>query len=154
MSYDAETGVFTWREGRRKGQEAGYNSNGYRGITPGFMTEKRKRYYAHRLAWFYVHGFWPPAEIDHINGDRADNRLANLRLATRAQQGVNSPRPSDALGFRGTWWNAGRKKWQAAIAVNGSRLSLGTFLTRELAAAAYQTAAALWHGAFRKVATL
>lgn len=71
LAYDAETGAFTWLEprgGQACGSPAGCrNRNGYIEI-----TVHRRIHKAHRLAWLYVHGEWPPHEIDHINGDKAD----------------------------------------------------------------------------------
>lgn len=83
IHYDAETGVFAWAvagRGIRVGAKAGAKtSEGYWQIKLGF-----KVYRAHRLAWFLVHGVWPDGAIDHINGDRLDNRIANLRIASHS----------------------------------------------------------------------
>jgi hypothetical protein len=100
LHYEPETGVFTWLIGQRQGQVVGFNANdGYMQISPVVQRgEKPKFYVLHRMAWFCVNGFWPPEEIDHINGDRSDNRICNLRLASKFQDKINSIRPSDAKG--------------------------------------------------------
>src|SRR5690606_34614864 len=89
LYYDPETGIFTRLVGRsgpraRAGDVAGSdNGKGYIRI----YVDGRP-YKAHRLAWFYMHGEWPE-EIDHRNGERADNRLSNLRPVTRQQNNLN-----------------------------------------------------------------
>jgi hypothetical protein len=89
LGYDPETGLFTRlvRTGRiRAGEVAGTaHSRGYRSI----VIDGRV-YLSHRLAWLYVHGEWPPEQIDHINRNRADNRLVNLRAAKQSQNNVRA----------------------------------------------------------------
>src|SRR4051812_34139236 len=87
LDYCPETGVFTRRT--KKGHERSGDVAGYRD-THGYikLSVDYKRYYAHRLAWLWITGVWPP-QIDHINRDRADNRLENLRVATPAQNAAN-----------------------------------------------------------------
>ncbi len=79
ICFDPATGIFTWKENRGgmrfAGKPSGHKkTNGYIEITVGGW-----RYLAHRLGWFFVHGSWPVNDIDHINGDRSDNRIVNLR---------------------------------------------------------------------------
>jgi hypothetical protein len=139
MSYEPETGVFTWLErkkGRRQGKPAGgLNGNGYRSIQIG-----ADRYMAHRLAWFYVYGYWPTGYIDHINGDPADNRIANLREVTQSVnlQNQRQPRADNKTGFLGVSPQAG--KYQARITFAGKHQYLGLFDTPEEAYAAYLAA--------------
>jgi len=154
LHYDPGTGVFTWLNGKRKGKTAGSNGGrGYLQITVS-VDGSRKKYWAHRLAWLYVHGSWPP-EIDHINRNPADNRLRNLRLATRSQNGMNSLRKNAAPGFRGTSFDVIRNKWRAQIqtTIGGKRryYHLGYFATKEEAVAAYAAAARLLHREFRRL---
>ena len=103
LDYDPKTGVFTWRvrTGRsRPGAEAGtLHPSGYRFIKVGHKSRA-----AHRLAWLYVYGFFPH-EIDHINGSKADNRLANLRVVSHRQNGLHRHRAnrSSKLGVLGVY---------------------------------------------------
>src|SRR5262249_27099557 len=146
---DPCTGEFTWlvNAGRhgRVGGAAGHldESQGY--VLVGICGES---YRAHRLAWFYVHGQWPPQEIDHINGNRADNRIANLRLATDAENAWNASRRSDnSTGYKGvSMYKNG--KFMAYVHKGRKRHHLGYFDTPEAAHAAYVKAAAELHGEF------
>lgn len=141
LGYNPETGIFTVTRsgGRRKaGDAAGYiKSDGYRLIS--YLGRYR---YAHRLAWFAVHGEMPSGEIDHINGNRDDNRIANLRLVTRSQNMMNA-----AIG-KGWHWHKKQQRWQALIRVGGERKYLGQFKTEAEAQAAYEKARAELHGRF------
>lgn len=110
LDYDPASGVFRWRHTTRgyvqKGRVAGcYTKNWYVNI-----CVRGRNYGAHRLAWLYVHGEWPPKFIDHVNGDLSDNRIANLRPATRAQNGANRKLESNSSsGLKGVSWHKGRK---------------------------------------------
>jgi hypothetical protein len=152
VDYDQETGVFTWRVKRSnipagtvigRGCKAWYGQAGIDG----------KLYLLHRLAWLYIHGRWPADDIDHINGDRHDNRIANLREATRAQNLLNKgPRASNTSGYKGVTWSKRRQKWMAQIGHGGRNFGLGYYQTAEEAHAAYVAAAAKLHGEFARVA--
>lgn len=88
-----------------------------------------KTYLEHRLAWFYVHGEWPILEIDHINGNRSDNRLANLRDVSHSENMRNITKISSAntSGFTGVYWNKIGKNWQAKTCVGDKQIHLGFF---------------------------
>jgi hypothetical protein len=127
LHYDPETGVFTWimrGPGRRLcGTVGSVNPLGYQRI-----AINRRYYQAHRLAWLYVHGEWPVGDIDHINGDPGDNRIANLRPATRSQNLANSKRrKNNTSGYKGVSWNKQARKWHARIGVDGQYKHLGLF---------------------------
>lgn len=100
---------------------------------------------AHRLAWQYATGDVPAADIDHINGVKNDNRLANLRPATRAQnmQNQRRARSDNATGILGVGCVRGR--WKSQIQSDGIRMHLGTFDTAEHARSAYLDAKAARH---------
>lgn len=141
LSYDPETGEFV-RIAKVKGvvlgsvagslMKHGYVSIGIDG----------KEYTAHRLAWLYMYGYWPGGYIDHINGCRSDNRIANLRDVSQAvnMQNVYEAKSNSKTGFRGVSWHAQRKKFTARIKANGRYLSLGLHTTPEAAHAAYMEA--------------
>ena len=106
---------------------------------------------AHRVAWALHYGEWPSSEIDHINCDKADNRISNLRLATHGENMRNFRRRSDNLsGFKGVHWHQGECKWQAQIVADGKKFYLGRFDTPELAGVAYDCAARELHGNFAR----
>lgn len=80
----------------------------------------REQLLAHRVAWAYCHGVWPDEQIDHINHDKTDNRVVNLRLAPQAENAKNAGRRSDnTSGYTGVYWNKDRKKWVAQIGLPG-----------------------------------
>jgi HNH endonuclease len=147
LSYNPETGSFTWKSHRKStqiGKTAGAVArNGYRRIKLG----QRDRL-AHRLAWLYVYGVMPAGDIDHINRNRADNRIENLRLANRSQNGANARLwKSNTSGLRGV--RRFHKKWRATIGYGGQLYHLGTFATAEEASNAYRVAArACWKDFF------
>lgn len=153
LSYDPGTGVLHWIKTKRApinvGDVAGTPTpQGY--ISVGFGG---RNYKAHRLAWLFCHGALPPpgTDMDHINGVKSDNRIANLRLATRSQNNANSPKPShNTSGYKGVAWHKGGKKWQAGIKVNGKRSGLGLFDSAEAAAMAYDAAARETFGAYAR----
>lgn len=99
------------------------------------------RYDAHRVIWAIVHGKWPEAEIDHINGDRADNRLCNLRAVThRENMGNKKLYRNNASGTPGVTWHRTKQRWQAFIRSGRQRRHLGTFANLEDAIAARSAA--------------
>jgi hypothetical protein len=138
LSYDKDTGVFMWlksRGGAKKGMVAGcIDSDGY--VQIGLDG---KLYRAHRVAFLYVFDRWPSEEIDHINGDRTDNRIKNLRESTRAENMQNLKKPSvpGKSGLFGAQWSSAKRKWRAAIKTKGFRKHLGYFDTPEEARNAY-----------------
>lgn len=146
IAYDPLTGVFVWiapRSTRLKpGDVAGRVSNrGYRHI----MLNNR-RYAAHHLAWLWVYGVLPSREIDHINGNRDDNRVINLREATRSENQQNVGKRSDnSSGFTGVSWNAKTKSWKAQIAVNKKKIHIGLFSDPSTAHQAYLSAKRALH---------
>jgi hypothetical protein len=140
VSYDANTGVFTWNKDRKGGVKAGSKAgcvfnNGYV-----YIGLDGRSYTAHRLVWLYVSGTIPML-IDHINRDRADNRICNLRVSSHSDNGHNSNvRRNNASGFTGV--SKAGNKWNAYITVNRKRFNLGYFASPELASAAYSAAKA------------
>lgn len=94
---------------------------------------------AHRLAWLHVHGEWPNGQIDHINGVRSDNRIANLRVVTNSvnNQNLRGPKSHNKSGFLGVLWDPKSRKWIGRITVAGKAIVLGRFDQPQDASAAY-----------------
>lgn len=144
LDYDPETGIFHWKSRRGKaaaGKVAGcLDGRGYCVI-----NVDRKRHYAHRLAWVYVNGGVRFC-IDHINGDKGDNRIANLRdvdCKTNRQNTRKAYASNKSTGILGVRVLKG--KYVSQIWVGGKDMHLGTFTTIEEAHAAYVEAKRLHH---------
>lgn len=150
VKYDPDTGEFvrTERRGRHPSGviRGSIDSYGYRQIC------LAGRYFlAHRLAWFWTFKEWPDCDIDHINGDRSDNRIVNLRLASRSQNGGNTRKSAaNTSGFKGVSLQNGR--WKAQICFNRKKLHIGMFATPEAAHAAYLAEARRLFGEFARSA--
>lgn len=99
------------------------------------------KFYAHRLIWAIQTGAWPEQDIDHINGDRADNRWGNLRAVDRKTNSRNARRRStNTSGMMGVKWQPGLDKWRAQIMVDGRNIALGCFDDFDEACAARKAA--------------
>lgn len=152
LHYDPLTGVFLWRVKPARpvtmGAVAGRtHKTGYR-----IIKIDARPYYAHRLAWLYMTGEWPSADIDHISGDKVDNRWANMRLATRSENAINRPAPTNnTSGIKGVYLTA-NGRWAAMIRVRGVLHHLGTYAAKEAAADARQRAETHHFGNFARVA--
>lgn len=146
LDYCPETGLFRWRVNRRPKFKAGdiagsTSTKGYRDIKIDEVS-----YRLHRLAWLYMTGEWPKDQLDHINGIKSDNRFANLREVTNAQNCQNQgKRKNNTSGFNGVHWSKRMHKWQVSISVNMKRIHLGYFDDPEQAGAVYELAKAKYH---------
>lgn len=146
LHYDPETGEFTWLVSRGRKAKAGSTAGSLDRHEYQVIGVQGKLYLAHRLAWLYAHGEFPPNDLDHINRVRADNRLQNLRLATRAENMQNISIPSsNTSGHVGVSWYKRGQKWQASITVNYKRIGLGCFPNIEDAIAARKAAEKTYH---------
>lgn len=142
LDYCPETGVFVWKVTRSFKAVAGavagseYKATGYLRIQIDGTS-----YLAHRLAWLHHYGEWPTLDIDHINGEKSDNRIANLREATTSQNGQNQHRAQsdNKSGALGVYLDK-NGRWRAVIAKDGLIYGLGAFDTKESAHAAYLSA--------------
>lgn len=155
FNYDPATGALTWkvnRSWRKAGDTVGEVSR-YGYVSVSYVESGRRvRVQGHRLAWRLYYGEWPPSgmQIDHINGDRGDNRIANLRLATAQQNRMNeASRTGLPKGVR-LWKKGNYARWQARIKKDRKSKHLGYFDTIEDAHAAYMRAAHDLFGAFAR----
>ena len=148
LNYDANTGVFIWKTRPSKavkvGDVAGCVEKRIGYVTIGIA---KRIYKAHRLAWLYAYGEWPKGLIDHINGNKADNRIANLRdvFADGNSQNIRKPNRRNKSGFMGVIFF--QKKWRASITVSGKTKWLGDYATPEEAHQVYLVAKRKYHGA-------
>jgi hypothetical protein len=152
LDYLPETGVFVWKHrmdawrgwnARWAGRKAGTIVNGYVSIGIDYH-----QCYAHRLAWLYVYGTLPPEFLDHANGIKHDNRISNLREATKPQNSMNSPGRSKLGLPKGVSWNG--SSFVAQILAPGRKRHIGSYGTVEEASAAYSAEAMAHFGEFAR----
>lgn len=131
IDYNPETGVFTWTKPRGRfsalvGSRAGaLREDGYRQIKINGKYIKE-----HRLAWYLTFGEWPPCEIDHIDGNRSNNAIANLRPATKADNAHNRRlNKNSSTGVKGVSLHKQTGKYQATIMIGRSSVYLGLYET-------------------------
>jgi hypothetical protein len=147
LEYSAETGVLVWKIRPSRAVKAGdvagcVDNNGY--VTVGI---NRRIYKSHRLAWLIVHGVWPNGLIDHIDGNKSNNRLSNLRLVNETGNAENVRRPNkrNKSGFMGVIWF--QNKWRASITIKHKTKWLGDYATPEEAHQVYLDAKRSYHNA-------
>ncbi|WP_424138634.1 HNH endonuclease [Roseomonas chloroacetimidivorans] len=151
LAYCPTTGVLRWRHTRpgpkSRSDDAGcVKPDGYR-----YVRFEGGNYLAHRLIWLMMTGDEPGRFIDHINGEPSDNRWANLRLASHAENMRNSRmQRNNTSGFKGVRYDRARQRWIAEIKKDGRTIRLGRFGTAEAAGAARAAAAAELHGEFAR----
>lgn len=163
LDYDPETGIATWRpkpprtrldrtfNTRFAGKAAGSRHKTYGYLCVGI---NRRVYYLQQIIWLHYYGEWPALLVDHSDGDRVNNRITNLRLATYSQNGRNrGMQANNTSGYKGVCFDAYGlriKRWMASIYDGKYHIYLGRFATREEAAAAYREAALRLHGEFSR----
>lgn len=140
LDYEPETGMLRWKRRlssrTQVGAPAGTRCNGY-----SKLALFGRQYYAHRLAWLHVYGAWPEGILDHINRNRSDNRISNLRDVGHAENGQNrAEQKNNTSGFKGVTWCEGRMVWRSDISIAGRQKFLGHF--KDAAQAAYARAEA------------
>lgn len=148
FTYDEASGLLLYRVDRKNvsaGTVAGYcRKDGYQ-----VVCVKKRRYYAHRIIWLMINGAFPPdkMDIDHIDGNKRNNRIQNLRVVTRSQNNQNMKRLRVGKTSKhiGVCWMAREGKWAAYIKVGNKRMSLGYHDTELLAHAAYSSAKTKYH---------
>lgn len=152
LYYDPDKGIFIHRSGKLKGLQAGcLNQRGRRRIqVAGF------KFLTSRLAWLLYYGEWPESTVDHINGDVADDRIVNLRLASESEQQWNRGiGKNNTSGVKGVSFNKRRARanlgpWESYITVYYKRVHLGFFTDREDAVEARLKAELVYHGEFAR----
>lgn len=141
LTYDPGTGIFKHhpanKPARVAGKPAGWiNKQGY-----AYLCINGRSFRAHRVAWAIYYGSWPKGQIDHINGDRSDNSITNLRMVNNADNAKNQClRVNNTSGATGVTWSKQRNLWQAQIVRNGKLKSLGHYTDKNDAIAARKTA--------------
>jgi len=127
LSYDKGTGLFKWKISvgtAKKGSIAGNKR------PVGYVAIKinSNPYYAHRLAWLYVNGEFPEDGIDHINGNKSDNTLSNLRSVSSTENLRNQKiRKNNKSGFNGVSWSKLISKWRSIIIIDKKQINLGSY---------------------------
>ena len=127
----------------------GFDHKGYRVVNIQ-IDGLKKKIYIHKIIWKMVHGDWPSQYIDHINGNKSDNRLCNLREVTVKQNHENKTiyKTKSGLprsGYKGVHWNKESRKWIASIGHNKKTIYLGTYVDAQKAYLAYVDAAKKYH---------
>jgi len=158
FDYDAKAGRLIWKtatRGHRAGavagtlQECKNRGKQYRQICIGRGTSEIVSL-EHRLVFLWHHGYLPK-QVDHINLDKTDNRIENLRAADASKNQMNVPvRSFTKSGFKGVHWDESRKKWMARIKINGKHVFLGRFDTPEKAYESRKAAQHI-HGDFARL---
>ena len=148
LNYNPETGSLWWKKscsGRKMDKPAGtIRKDGYTQV-----RFKGKSYYAHVVIFMIMEGY-RPRQVDHINGDRSDNRWCNLREACPRTNGYNSRVAKDNnSGYKGVDFRKDSGKWRARISTTFGRLEVGYFDSPEEAHKAYKEAADKYHGDFK-----
>jgi hypothetical protein len=161
LTYVPETGAFIWRHrqnarqewnARYSGKAAGWASSKPDGSAYWRITIVGRTTEAHTLAWLYMTGAWPPALVDHRDGNGLNNKWCNLRSATKTTNMHNSRlNKRNTVGLKGVRPRP-NGRFQAMICIDGTQKHLGIFDTPELAHAAYVAAANLHFGDFARSA--
>lgn len=158
LDYNPVNGLFTWRNridrtnrwnSRYAGRFAGTmaSSHGYMQISIDGCL-----HLAHRLAYLHMTGEWPGNQIDHVDGNRSNNRWLNLRSANQSENNANQTIRSDnSSGYKGVYWHAGGRKWKAQIVSGHKHHHIGYYDTAEEAAEARSKAAEILHGEFARL---
>ena len=153
FEYDHFLGRFKWKTARphttiKAGDIAGSHNKvtGYRHVRIG-----KGKYLEHRLVWFYVYKVWPNNTIDHVNADRSDNRIENLREASPNDNQHNRGKPkTNTSGYKGVSWCKRKLQWHVSIKRNNKNINIGYFDNILVAANAYKQAAHKYHGDFAR----
>lgn len=148
LSYDIESGVFTWIKPCNKRMKIGERAGSLNGEGYIQIGINKRSYLAHRLAFIYIGCELDDSEIDHINGIKTDNRIINLRNVSKSKNLQNqrkNHRNNKSSGLLGVSWHKGASKWQAHIRTDNKRIHLGYFTDPKEAHLAYINKKRLLH---------
>lgn len=151
LDYNTITGIFTWkiRPCRNSTAQVGDIAGTLRRDGYVLLSFNKKRYFAHRLAWFYVTGNWPINTVDHKDSRKNHNWFSNLREATRNEQEHNQVlRVTNTSGVKGISWSKHAKKWHSYIWLNGKRIYSEHFINKDDAILAVESARINYHKDF------
>lgn len=143
VHFDPETGIFTRRVRTAQRHQVGDRADFLitRGPNAGYyrVSIDSQRFMAHRVAWLHVHGRWPDHDIDHIDGNRGNNQLSNLRDVRNVvnRENMRGPRADNSCGYLGVVFHAQSNRWRARIQSHGRTSHLGMFDTPQQAHEAY-----------------
>lgn len=135
LDYDSKTGFFTWKLPVRGVSKVPSKPAGHK-ATSGyiFIRVNGLLYRAHRLAWLYVYGVFPEYDIDHVDGNRSNNSIDNLRDVTRKENRKNNRKyKTNKSGVVGVYWYEPLQKWHAQIQSDGVKYHIGYFTDLETA---------------------
>lgn len=150
FEYCPDTGLFTRKITTGTKAKAGSIAGSLQDSGYILLEINGNTYRAHRIAWLYIYGKFPVEQLDHINRDRADNSIANLRECSSKENSYNtSVRSDNTTGYKGVSIDKRSGRYRAYITVSGKQKSLGYYSTPEEAAEAYNKAAAELFGEFR-----
>lgn len=158
LTYEYLHELFEYRDGdiyRKKSVSSlgrAYKKAGCLGKSGYLQTVINKKHYSnHRLIFLMHHGYLPvsPKMVDHINGNKLDNRIENLRESTRSQNAMNCKiRKTNTTGYKNVYWAKARNKWQVSVKVEGKNKHIGFFDDINLAKLAAQEARNKYYGEF------
>lgn len=140
LNYDPETGMFTWKVRTSNRVDMTKPAGALSGDGYTKISVDGKQYKAHRLAFLYVNGSWPEEDVDHINGDRLDNRWRNLRDVCRRVNLENRRHATAKSGLLGAYFFPHANCWKSAISLGNKTKHLGYFQSAEEAHQAYLVA--------------
>ncbi|HBY9796140.1 TPA: hypothetical protein MJA66_14730 [Klebsiella pneumoniae] len=149
LDYSPDSGLFTWKVNRRGKAKSGCIAGSKNGQGYIIIKIDGKFYFAHRLAWLVTHGTFPVNMIDHIDGNRENNKINNLREATDEQNMWNSAAgKNNKTGVKGVSWDGRRKRFRASISIKGKNKEIGSYLSLKDAESAIKDYRLKLHGKF------
>lgn len=168
LEYNPETGIFIWKnrsvdmfiDGKQSAHQScsswnakyanriasGYQSKGYV-----YIGINSRNFLAHRVAWKFYYGDEPPRYIDHIDGNKKNNAIKNLREATQSQNNANSKKfKNNTSGYKGIIWDKSRNKWQVKVQFEGKTIHFGRFNDLESAIKIHKDAFSKLYGEYAR----